>query len=127
MGFGMRSAPTLAAASAEPLDHLPALRARIDELDLGILRLMELRGRIVEDIGLHKQAAGIPVLDEVRERQLLERLRRLNQGPYEWHDVERVFRVILEISRGLARTRAEAGSVDRSRRLSPRQVTGNQA
>jgi hypothetical protein len=78
-------------------------------------------------IGLHKQAVGIPVLDEARERQLLERLRRLNQGPYEWHDVERVFRLILEISRGLARTRAEAGGVDRSRRPSPRQVTGNQA
>ena len=123
----MRSARTLGAASAEPLDHLPALRARIDELDLGILRLIELRGRIVEDIGLHKQAVGIPVLDEARERQLLERLRRLNQGPYEWHDVERVFRLILEISRGLARTRAEAGSVDRSSRPSPRQVTGNQA
>jgi chorismate mutase len=118
MEFGMRSARTLGAAPEQHLDHLRALRARIDEVDLGILRLMELRGRIVEDIGLHKQAVGIPVLDEVRERQLLERLRWLNQGPYEWHDVERVFRLLLEISRSLARTRAEAGSVDRSRRLS---------
>jgi len=118
MEFDMRLARTLGVVPEQPLDNLPALRARIDELDLGILRLIEQRGRVVEEIVLLKRAAAIPMLDEVRECRLLERLRRLNQGPYEWHDVERVFRLLLEISRGLARTRTDAGSTHRLRRSS---------
>ena len=93
-------------AMAEPLgrpERLPALRARIDELDLGILRLIEQRGRTVEDILLLKRSTGLPLLDETRERQLLERLRAMHRGPHDWHDVERVFRLLLEISRGLSK------------------------
>jgi len=43
------------------------------------------------------------VLDEARERQVLERLRGMHGGPHEWAGVERIFRMLLEISRGLAK------------------------
>jgi 3-deoxy-7-phosphoheptulonate synthase/chorismate mutase len=101
MGVGM-SAVRAMAQPIDRTDRLPALRARIDELDLGILKLIEQRGHTVEDIFLLKRSAGLPVLDETRERQLLERLRAMHRGPHDWHDVERVFRLLLEISRGLA-------------------------
>ena len=92
----------VAAPTGLSSQRLLALRDRIDELDLGILRLVEQRGRVVEEILELKQSAGMPVLDENRERQLLRRLRDRHRGPHDWHDVERVFRLLLEISRGLA-------------------------
>jgi 3-deoxy-7-phosphoheptulonate synthase / chorismate mutase len=102
MGVDVSAANALR-APAEGQDQLSALRARIDEVDLGILRLIEQRGHIVEEILLLKQSVDLPVLDEARERQLLERLRARHRGPHDWQEVERVFRLLLEISRGLAR------------------------
>ena len=99
----MAGALHVGAGRAGELDQLPALRARIDELDRSILHLIDERGRTVQDILALKQSAGVPVLDEARERQVLERLRRMHRGPHEWGGVERIFRLLLEISRGLAR------------------------
>jgi 3-deoxy-7-phosphoheptulonate synthase/chorismate mutase len=87
----------------EPLDGLASLRVRIDEIDLGILRLIEQRGRVVEDILRLKQSRGRPVLDEARERQLLDRLHLLYDGPHDWSGVEGLFRQLLAMSRGLAK------------------------
>ena len=86
-----------------PMEQLPSLRARIDELDLGILRLIDERGRTVQQILALKRSAGVPVLDEAREQQVLDRLRSMHGGPHAWSGVERIFRLLLEISRGLAK------------------------
>ncbi len=79
------------------------MRARIDEIDLGILRLIEQRGAVVEEILRLKQSSGRAVLDEARERQLLDRLHSLHVGPHDWPAVELVFRQLLAMSRGLAK------------------------
>jgi 3-deoxy-7-phosphoheptulonate synthase/chorismate mutase len=84
-------------------DGLASLRTRIDEIDLGILRLIEQRGSVVEEILRLKQSSGRPVLDEARERQLLDRLQGLHVGPHDWPAVELVFRQLLAMSRGLAK------------------------
>jgi 3-deoxy-7-phosphoheptulonate synthase/chorismate mutase len=80
---------------------LHSLRTRIDEQDLRILRAIEARGRIVEEVLVLKQAAGFPAFDAIRERQLLERLQSTYHGPYHWRQVEQVFRTLLEMSRTL--------------------------
>ncbi|HMM72279.1 MAG TPA: chorismate mutase [Rhodocyclaceae bacterium] len=88
--------------SAEsPAASLHALRARIDEQDQRILRAIEARGRIVEEVLVLKQTAGFPAFDAIRERQLLERLQAAYHGPYHWRQVEQVFRTLLEMSRTL--------------------------
>lgn len=102
MGLDM-SAARLDAGHAVPMEQLPALRARIDEIDLGILQLIGERGRTVQEILALKRSAGVPVLDEAREQQVLDRLRSMHRGPHAWSGVERIFRLLLEISRGLAR------------------------
>ena len=85
----------------ERLAALQALRLRIDEQDLNILRAIEERGRIVEEVLVLKQASGFPAFDAIRERQLLQRLHAMYRGPYKWQDVEQVFRTLLEMSRTL--------------------------
>lgn len=90
------------AGSLEPrLEALQALRVQIDEQDLNILRAIDQRGRIVEEILALKQSAGFPAFDAIRERQLLERLHAMYRGPYQWQEVEQLFRTLLEMSRTL--------------------------
>lgn len=83
------------------VEALHALRTRIDEQDQQILRAIEARGRIVEEVLVLKQTAGLPAFDAIRERQLLERLQAAYRGPYHWRQVELVFRTLLEMSRTL--------------------------
>ena len=92
--------PSLGSAES-PAASLHALRARIDEQDQRILRAIEARGRIVEEVLVLKQTAGFPAFDAIRERQLLERLQAAYHGPYHWRQVEQVFRTLLEMSRTL--------------------------
>ena len=90
------------ASPPEPrLEALQALRLRIDKQDLSILQAIEQRGRIVEEILALKQSAGFPAFDAIRERQLLERLHATYRGPYQWQEVEQLFRTLLEMSRTL--------------------------
>lgn len=101
-----------ASANAAMLDQL---RAEVDRIDLALLRLVERRGRVVEQILDVKDAAGWPVRNELRERQLLSRLQNMYRGPYRWSDVRRLFDVLLQISLGLqveARARREARTRD---------------
>jgi len=81
--------------------ELQALRSRIDEQDRRILRAIEERGRIVEEVLVLKRSAGFPAFDAIRERQLLQRLQVTYRGPYHWQEVEQVFRTLLEMSRTL--------------------------
>jgi 3-deoxy-7-phosphoheptulonate synthase/chorismate mutase len=101
----MSEAIAWAGAPQETVDSrftaLRALRSRIDEQDLRILRAIEERGRIVEDVLALKQSAGFPAFDAIRERQLLQSLQATYRGPYHWLEVEQVFRTLLEMSRTL--------------------------
>ncbi len=54
--------------------NLEGWRNEIDEIDAEILRLLENRAQIVAEIGKAKAKAGIPILNEERERQILRRV-----------------------------------------------------
>jgi 3-deoxy-7-phosphoheptulonate synthase/chorismate mutase len=99
--------PAFAEDTAERLlqHRLAALRVMIDQVDLELLRLLERRGQVVREVMALKQSTGTPIQDPMREEQILSRLREMRRGPYEWHAIARVFRLVLEISRGLAGNR----------------------
>lgn len=101
MSQSVAGARPLSDSSGSRSAELQVLRSRIDEQDLRILRAIEERGRIVEDVIVLKQSAGFPAFDAIRERQLLQRLQATYRGPYHWHEVEQVFRTLLEMSRTL--------------------------
>ena len=57
------------------------LRSRIDELDSELLKLMNERAKCVIEIGKIKQKEKKGVLVPLREKELLDRLRKVNKGP----------------------------------------------
>ena len=83
---------------AEEAADLPALRLRIDAADRAILDAFAARMRTSERIGAIKREAGLPVRDPARERELLDRLRRLAPDGLP-DDIEALYETILELSR----------------------------
>ena len=52
---------------------LSSIRKRIDEIDSQLLPLFFERMEIMEHVALIKHESGMPILDESRERQVIER------------------------------------------------------
>lgn len=74
-------------------------RKEIDDIDLELLRLLNMRARLALKVGALKQTANLPFCDPDRERSILRRLRELNSGPLDEHAVGKVFRRIIRESR----------------------------
>jgi chorismate mutase len=74
-------------------------RKEIDEIDVELLRLLNIRARLALKVGALKQAAHLPFCDPERERSVLERLREMNSGPLDERAVDKVFRRIIRESR----------------------------
>ena len=60
---------------------LNKLRNRIDELDAELLELLNERAKCVMEIGAIKQKEQTEVVVPQREKELLDRLTSLNEGP----------------------------------------------
>ena len=79
---------------------LDEIRKLIGELDEEILRNLAKRKTLVKEIAVLKKSAGMPVIDEKREREILEKIRIKSE--YIGIDEEfalRLFKIILENSR----------------------------
>ncbi len=76
---GNGKGPPALAARAE--DTLAALRDRVDGINGTLLSLFSERARLALEIHAVKSAAGRPVHDPERERQMVERLVASNPGP----------------------------------------------
>ena len=82
-------------------------RCEIDEIDVELLRLLNMRARLATKVGALKRAANIPFCDPERERLVLRRLEELNSGPLDRRAVDKIFRRIIRESRRLQTTVAE--------------------
>jgi len=60
---------------------LEELRKRIDEIDLQLVKLLNERARVVVEIGKLKNKAGGRVYAPDREKEVLERIVKANEGP----------------------------------------------
>ena len=72
------------------------LRKRIDELDAEILKLLNERAECVVKIGVIKQKEESEVVVPQREKELLNRLTKLNNGPMTEKKVHRLFQGIID-------------------------------
>ena len=76
-------------------NSLETLRRRIDGLDEQIVRVLNERARVVVQIGKLKQQNNAPIYAPDREKAVLEKVRRLNQGPLPDRCLEAVYRELM--------------------------------
>jgi len=78
-------------------------RARIDEIDRQLLRLLNQRAELSLQIGRAKRETGEPVHVPEREQGILDELDRLNPGPLPGGAIRAIWSEILSASRSLQR------------------------
>ena len=84
------------------------LRARIDRIDSGIVRLYEERMEAARLIGRYKREHNLPVTDPEREEQLLSRVSR-ETGAENREGIRELFRLLMAHSRARQETDGKAG------------------
>ena len=80
---------------------LEKLSSRIDELDSELLKKLNERAKCVIEIGKIKQKEKKDVLVPLREKELLERLGKVNKGPMTDAMVMNLFQQIIDTLKDL--------------------------
>lgn len=78
---------------------LNKMREEINLIDQGLLTLLNQRLRTALEIGKIKKEMGERIYDPVREKEVLEKLKRKNKGPLKEKDLKKIFRTIMEVCR----------------------------
>ncbi|MFD2446430.1 bifunctional 3-deoxy-7-phosphoheptulonate synthase/chorismate mutase [Bacillus sp. CGMCC 1.16607] len=84
--------------------ELDQLRGKVDEINLELLRLINERAQLVQEIGRVKESQGVYRYDPVRERNMLDLIKKHNDGPFDNSTAEHIFKEIfkagLELQKG---------------------------
>jgi chorismate mutase/prephenate dehydratase len=79
--------------------RLSPLRARIDQIDEEIIRLLRERLELAQRIGKIKEAKGVQTFDLGREKQILKRVLELNQGIFPEETLKVIYSEIIRACR----------------------------
>src|SRR5690625_412363 len=72
------------------------LRSKMDDINLELLKLINERARLVQEIGDIKQQQGMKRFDPVRERDMLNHIINYNTGPFDNGTIEHLFNEIFK-------------------------------
>ena len=86
-------------------EDLGPLRARIDEIDLALVRLFNERSKAANEIGQIKKLLGLPIYVPEREKQVLDHVMNASPGPLSSAAIRRLFERIIDETRALERQR----------------------
>ena len=92
---------------AEAQERVRGLRERVDEVDRELIRALNERARIVQEIMALKAETGAPVYDPRREEEILQRVVEQNEGPIYDSSMRDIFELILHRIRDLEIQRGE--------------------
>lgn len=81
--------------------NLKRLRQQIDKIDRNILKLLNQRLKLAQQIGQAKRAAQKPIFDPAREALLLKQLHSENKGLLSKKALSQIYREILSESRSV--------------------------
>ena len=88
-------------------ERVRELRARVDEVDRELIRALNERARIVQEIMTLKAESGAPVYDPKREEEILRRVVEINSGPIYDSSMRDIFELILHRIRDMEIQRGE--------------------
>lgn len=93
--------------NAEIQERVQELRERVDEVDQDLVRALNERASIVQEIVAMKAEAGVPLFDPKREEEILQRAMEYNEGPIYDTSMREIFELILHRIRDLEIQRGE--------------------
>ncbi|GAA3186574.1 chorismate mutase [Lentilactobacillus kefiri] len=79
--------------------EIQAARERVNDLDKSIVDLLKKRFQASARIGQLKEESAMPVLDNSREKQVLEQVAKLDDDPDTQSYLQNIFQEILKNSR----------------------------
>jgi chorismate mutase len=88
-------------------DRIEDLRSRVDEVDRELIRALNERARIVQEIVAIKAEAGKPLFDPRREEEILRKVAEENEGPIYDSSIRDIFELILHRIRDMEVQREE--------------------
>ena len=93
--------------SADTGARIEELRERVDEVDRQLIRILNERARIVQEMVAIKAEAGKPLFDPKREEEILQKVAEENEGPIYDSSLREIFELILHRIRDLEVQRGE--------------------
>jgi chorismate mutase len=90
---------SLVALRSEPgtQKSLEACRQQIDALDQRMVQIMQERARVVEEVGVIKRRANLPIMDAGREERVIQKAKELaKEGPLPSEIVGRIYQKLVE-------------------------------
>ena len=87
------------------IEQLAQCRAQIDAIDVQLVRLVNERTLVVEEIGRLKQIAALPVYEPRREDEVYRNIAASNPGPLPQESLKRIFERIIDEMRTVQRER----------------------
>lgn len=84
---------------SDPLRPLEAIREDIDALDAQLVKLLNDRAALAQEVGRTKGLDGAPFFTPERERAIFARIREMNPGPLSAKQIQAVFREIISAAR----------------------------
>src|ERR671932_376124 len=92
---------------ADTQGRIQELRSRVDEVDRELIRILNERALIVQEIAAIKAEVGKPLFDPKREEEILRRVDEENEGPIYDTSMREIFELILHRIRDLEAQRGE--------------------
>ncbi len=83
------------------MDNIEKYRKKIDEIDEKVLELLNQRMEAVKEIGRLKQSTGGSIYRPEREKEILERLKSINDGYLNDDAIEAIYLEIFAVSRNI--------------------------
>lgn len=82
-------------------ERLKNLRDEIDRIDREILKLLNDRAQIAIEIAKIKRAKGLSFYDPVREKDIIDKILKINEGPFSNDVIKTLFREIVSATLAL--------------------------
>jgi len=92
---------------ADLQEKVRELRERVDEVDRELIRALNERARVVQELATIKAEAGVPIFDPKREEEILQRAVEYNEGPIYDSSMRDIFELILHRIRDIEIQRGE--------------------